>query len=175
MRKIKSVSRQSNRAKAGALFFRADRVWDEGHLRSAFRLFLSAAKAGDVSSQLNVGYFYYRGVGLRRDRKRALYWYKRAYRRGNASAAKNIGIVWRDSQQPRRALSWFHRATKLGDDDANLEIGKHYLQIEHDPVTATSYLELVLKSDRVSESSQEEASRLLGKCKRLINTRSQQR
>jgi hypothetical protein len=36
-------------------FFRADAYRDMGDLKRAFRVFLAAAKDGDVSSQVNVG------------------------------------------------------------------------------------------------------------------------
>src|SRR5690349_4222867 len=75
------------------LFFRADKQWDRGHLISAFRLFLAGAKAGDKDSQVNVGFFYDSGVGVHPNRKKALYWYNKAYRQGDALAAYNIGRI----------------------------------------------------------------------------------
>ena len=134
---------------------------DRGELRSAFRLFLAAAEAGNVGAQLNVGYCYDTGCGTRRNRAAALYWSKRAYRRGDASAANNIGTIWRDERKWQRALSWFQRAVKLGDDDSNLEIAKYYLQNDRDASSAVPYLRKVSESDRVTEASAEEARRLL--------------
>jgi TPR repeat protein len=75
------------------LFIRADKQADEGNFKSAFRLFLAAAKAGDSSCQINVGNYYDAGKGVRRNRSAAMYWYKRAYRRREASAAHNIGVM----------------------------------------------------------------------------------
>ena len=155
-------SKSSRRFEAESLFLRADKMRDRGDLRSAFRLFLAAAKAGECGAQVNVGYCYDTGSGTRRDRAAALYWYKRAYRRGDASAANNIGTIWRDAQKPRRALSWFRRAVKLGD-DSNLEIAKHYLRQERAPRKAIPYLKRVCHSDRVTEASAEEAKALLKK------------
>ncbi|HZD93024.1 MAG TPA: tetratricopeptide repeat protein, partial [Candidatus Sulfotelmatobacter sp.] len=86
--------------------------------------FLKAAKNGDQSSQLNVGYCYDTGKGVKRNVLAALYWYRLAYRRGHASAAVNIGTVWRDRLKPKKALYWFQRAVQLGDEGANLEIAK---------------------------------------------------
>lgn len=136
---------------------------DRGRLRTAFRLFLAAAKAGDLGSQVNVGYCYNTGSGVRRDPVEALYWYRRAYRRGDASAANNIGIIWRDEGRWQRALRWFRRAVDLGDEDANLEIAKYYIRIVHHDARALPYLKRVCKSDWVSEASAEEARRLLKK------------
>jgi len=108
-----------------------------------------------------VGYFYDRGLGVRRNKAKALHWYMRVYRHGDPSAATSIGTIWRDSQEPRRALAWFRRAVKMGDDDANLEIAKYYLQYRRNPAKAIPFIENVSRSRSVSESSLEEAKRLL--------------
>jgi uncharacterized protein len=160
-----SNSKQPRRSKSEALFFRADKKWDSGDLQAAFRLFLASAKAGDRGAQLNVGNCYASGSGTRRNRTAALYWYKRAYRHGDASAANNIGIIWRDENKPQRALLWFQRSVKLGNEDSNLDIAKHYLVNKKDPQAAIPYLEKVFQSDRVTEASAEEAKRLLRRAK----------
>lgn len=74
-------------------FDAASTLWDQGELRRAFRLFLSGAKAGDVSCQVNLGYFYDEGIGVKANPIRALFWYRKAYRAGCPEAACNIGII----------------------------------------------------------------------------------
>jgi TPR repeat protein len=160
------MPRPTNKAKATALFTRADKEEERGNLRSAFRLMLSAAKLGDIGAQVNVGNYYDNARGVRRKRSAALYWYKRAYRRGDSGAANNIGVLWRNEKQFKRALGWFVRAVKLGDDEANLEIGKHYLYNEDDPRKAISYFQRVTPSEWVSEAGVEEAKELTKEAKR---------
>jgi TPR repeat protein len=167
-----SPSRQhkaSRRRSTDDLFVRASQQEEQGKLRSAFRLYLAAVEAGNRDCQINLGYCYDTGTGVRRNRSAALYWYKRAYRRGEAVAANNIGTVWRDEGQLKRALSWFEKACALGDEEAHLEIGKHYLQNAHDYARAIRHLEKVRQSRRVTEAGQEEAARLLGQAKRKLN------
>lgn len=84
----------SKKARANELFVRAEQCEGNGQLNKAFRLMLAAAKLGDVGAQLNVGNYYDDGTGVRRNREAALDWYRRAYRRGYASAASNIGVLW---------------------------------------------------------------------------------
>ena len=151
----------SQKTRLDALFSRASRLSDNGRYKSAFRLFLAGAQKGDLSCRLNVGTCYDAGTGVRPDRAAALYWYKRAYRRGDASAASNIGTIWRDEDKLQRALYWFQRAVALGDDDANLEIARIYLCKEDDRRKAIPYLQRVCRSQMVTESSKEEAQRLL--------------
>jgi TPR repeat protein len=161
MSKLRTISKQYRASNLNEMFVRADKLRNRGHLTEAFRLFLAAAKRGDKASQLNVGCFYDEGIGVRRDRSAALYWYGRAYRRGDGSAANNIGTMWRGENKPERALSWFRRAVKLGNADSNLEIAKHYLQDDRDLSKAISCLQKVRQSDRVTTTSAEEAMKLL--------------
>ena len=136
---------------------------------------LAAAKLGDVGAQLNVGNYYDDGKGVRRNPEAALYWYRRAYRRGYASAANNIGVVWRNEKQPQRALAWFKRAVKLGDDEANLEIGKHYLENENEPQKALEHFQRVIPSELVSEAGMETATTLLAVAKAKLKTESRRK
>src|SRR5882757_6650058 len=130
MVKAKIQSKRSRKQYAEQLFIRAAKQEENGQLRAAFRLYLAAAKAGDTSCQLNIGNFYDAGTGVRRNRSAALYWYKRAYRRGDSCAANNIGVMWRNDKQPKRALGWFQKAVHMGDEEANLEIARYYLRNE---------------------------------------------
>src|SRR4051812_32788597 len=92
------------------LFNQADALWDKRKFKAAFELFLSAAQNGDLSSQLNLGYFYDCGIGTKKDTNAALRWYRKAHRRGDSSATLNIGTVYRDQGQQKRALRWFASA-----------------------------------------------------------------
>jgi TPR repeat protein len=166
MSKSQRPSKPSQKSKAEELFIRAEQQEAKGKLRSAFSLYLAGAKAGESGCQLNVGNYYDDGTGVRRNRKAALYWYKRAYRRGMASAAHNIGIVWRNDNNPKRALKWFQKAVRLGDDEANLEIAKYHLQRQHNPAKAIRHLEKVLRSNWVSEAGLEEARKLIKQAKK---------
>ena len=141
---------------------RADKEWDRGRLRPAFRLMLAAAKMGESGAQVAVGYMYDNGVGTRSNKQAALYWYKRAYRRGESCAAHNIGTVWRDVGNSKRALYWFERAIRMSDGDdgeASLEIAKLYLRKE--PRKAALFLKRVCKSKFVTQDAVQEAQRLL--------------
>lgn len=160
-----------NKPKAESLFTRADREDERGNFKEAFRLMLAAAKVGDLGAQINVGNYYDAGKGVRRDRSAALYWYKRAYRRGDASAASNIGVLYRNEGQPSRALSWFKRAVGLGDEEANIEIGRHYLQNEKNPRRAMSYFKRVRPTGWVSEAGIEEARKLLKCAEQILKKR----
>jgi TPR repeat protein len=102
----------------------ADRMGDQGSLRGAFRVLLAAAQRGDTSVFLNLGYAYDTGRGIRKSKRKALRWYRRALAVGDSSAAHNIGTVYRDRGQTARAARWFRHAVQLGSAGSNLELGQ---------------------------------------------------
>jgi TPR repeat protein len=165
------MSRTTKKARAESLWLRAEEREEKGKMRAAFRLMLAAAKLGNPSAQINVGNYYDDGRGVRRNRSAALYWFKRAYRRRDSTAAHNIGCVWRREGKPLRSLYWFSRAVKLGDEESNLDIGKHFLQNEKNPRKAMVYFKRVRPTGWVSEAGLEEAAKLLKEAKRRLGAR----
>lgn len=143
-----------------SLVAQASELAEEGKNRKAVQLLLRAARAGNLSAQLNLGFHLATGKGVRRSRQGALYWYKRAAGRGYAAAASNVGCLYRDERRSRLAMRWFEKAAALGDDDALLEIAKLCLSAMGDAKQARRLLAKVLSSKKVTLSTQEEAVRL---------------
>ncbi len=143
------------------LFRQADALMQRGRLEEAFRLFLRGARAGDSSCQLNVGYLYDVGRGVRRSRERALYWYRKGARRREGAAASNIATLYRDEGRPRLAARWFEKAVAWGDFDALLGLAKLYLGPLKDCARARRALSRIRRHrGHTTEHSQEEAAAL---------------
>ena len=102
----------------------AHRLADQNRLRDAFRVFLTAARRGDTSVFVNLGYAYDVGRGVRKSKRKALHWYRRALAEGEGAAAHNIGTVYRDRGQRVRAARYFREAIALGHGGSNLELGQ---------------------------------------------------
>jgi hypothetical protein len=149
------------------MFFEADALADAGHYREAFRLFHKAARAGHRSSWLNVGYCFDVGRGVRRSRERALFWYRKAAKKGDGSAANNIGTVYRDEGRPRLAARWFLKAVSLGSTDSLLDLAKLYLGPLDDRAKPRAALARVARARDVSVDTQEQAAALLAQLRPL--------
>jgi TPR repeat protein len=106
------------------------------------------------------------GIAVRRNREAVLRRYKRAYRAGSASAASNIGVLWRNEAKLKRAVDWLRKEVHLGADEANLEIAQHYLHNEGNPTKAVPHLENVCKSNRVTQAGAEKAARMFKKIRK---------
>lgn len=144
-------------------------LWDRGDNRGAFKLFSVLAAGGDSAAQLNLGYCFDCGLGVRKNQAKALYWYRRAYANGDSCGANNIGTIYRDRGQQRRALDWFERAVKMGEVGALLEIARIHLRAGNHLSRARRYLTKVSASDAVSEFEQEEAATLLDQMDAIRN------
>lgn len=114
---------------AQQMFDTALEKYEQEDFAGAFDLFLDAANLGDDGAQNYVGYMYDQGVGRDKDKQKALYWYKRAFRRSKHPAwAGNIALSYAEQGQSRRAIYWWRKAISLGDGDAALELAKFLIK-----------------------------------------------
>jgi TPR repeat protein len=142
----------------------AHSAWDNGRLRQALQLFQRCADAGLVGCMLNLGYFYDVGIGTRSDKVMAMHWYKRAYRTGDAAAASNIAVLYKEQGKSRLAFGWHARSAALGDGDSSLELAKLCLSgkgVRRSVQSAKKHLRAALSSKLITEASQEEAQAIM--------------
>jgi TPR repeat protein len=140
----------------------ASHLEEAGQWKSAFRLWSAAARAGHSAAQHNIGYYYDVGLGVRPNRANALRWYRLAWRRNEASAAHNIGTIWRDDGNQSRALAWFLKAIRSGHEDSYIDVAKMYLK-SGKPAKAIRCLTQALASSGFRRSKEDvyEAKQLL--------------
>jgi len=103
---------------------RAHILAERGLDRQAFRVLLGAARAGDGGAYLNLGYAYDNGLGVRRSKRKAVRWYRRAFEQRDGAAAHNIATIYRDRGDVLRAMRWLHRAADLGESGSNVLLGQ---------------------------------------------------
>ena len=92
----------------------------------SFPLLARAAAAGDMSSVFPLAYAFDVGLGTRRDKRRAIRLYRRAWQQGSSAAASNIATVHRDRSNLRLAFKWWSRAAAVGDGEAAVDVGYCY-------------------------------------------------
>jgi TPR repeat protein len=159
------------------LFDQANGEWDAGHVRRAFQLMSQAAAAGHVLAQNSLGYFFDHGIGVKKNRTKALYWYRRAAAKGDDLACGNLAISYRDAGKNKEEKFWFKKALARGDTDAAVDLAKLYLiggtkVPQRDLTTARKYLVLAARSRHTFPDRKQEARRLL---KRLASRPSPRR
>ena len=151
------------KAQIEALFSAADYLDEAGEPRAAFQCLLAAAEAGDEGSQLNIGNYFSNGTGVRKDLKKAAYWYRKSYNnlsRGvrSSSAAVNLGINFRNSGNLKAAIAWFERARQLLDGSACLELARIHAARKGGRRKAMALLNEVLELNRDYSSEDDKAA-----------------
>ena len=120
-----------------------------GNRKAAFRLNRDAARAGYRHAQFAMGWFYYNGIGVERDLRKARSWYRIAAENGEPGAAFSLGQLALDRRDYGSAAAWFQRAVCARHGRAAYYLGRLYLDghgIGRDIRRAGVFLERAAKS-----------------------------
>lgn len=120
MEQLSHVLKQTSHSKHSQISReQANRYFQHGQFERALAANLPWAKAGDRRAQLEVGFMYEFGRGVKQDPQRAALWYFAATR-PNEYNAKPLARGYRFfcAQHPDYATAarWFRMAAELGDD-----------------------------------------------------------
>lgn len=93
-----------------------------GDYQKAYRLWFAEAKRGNSEAQNYVGMLYQLGLGVERDHRQAVDWYRLAARSGNAYARRNLGTMyqfgWGVKPDQLYAYAWYDAALRGGNQGA---------------------------------------------------------
>lgn len=118
-----------------------------------------AAEQGDVVAQVNLGFKYRDGQGVKRDYAEAAKWYRKAAEQGDAVAQRILGFMYRYGEGVEKdyveAYAFLNLAAAKGDDDSRaardwLEIAMTPQQID-DGQKRTKALKLELEKARTKK------------------------
>jgi len=146
-----------------SLFREAELAEESGNLREAFESLSAAARMGHVGSQLNLGNYFAWGRGVKRNLKRAAFWYTKAYRQGDSTAAQNLAIDRLSQGKIRSAVAWFKKAIAMNNGEACVALAKVYRARKGGQKASEELLRRAVKLSRddISESARDEARSLL--------------
>jgi len=146
------------------LYIEADLLDGRGRYAEALPLLLKGAKAGDTSCQILLGNYFSDGrKGIPIDQKRAIYWYKQAYKQGDSGAAFNLAMHYRKRGDVGEAYRWFQHSVEAGDNEAHLALAKIWLHERENTPKAIKHLKAVFQGNPrdVSELGRDEARTML--------------
>lgn len=93
-------------------------AYNKGDISLAYSLLRRAATDGDPEGQVNLGYLYARGQGVRQDQREALRLYRAAAAQGDSEGMNAIGYKYQYGTGVRpdiqRAIHWYCQAVVLG-------------------------------------------------------------
>ncbi len=99
-------------------------AFDRANYATALKVWLPAAKEGDVDAMNYVGEIYEQGLGVEPDYAMAAQWYRRAAEKGSSTAMINLGSLYEGgkgvAQDMTLAMNWYRKASGL--EGATLEV-----------------------------------------------------
>lgn len=91
---------------------------------------LRLAKTGKSSSQTQLAYRYYDGKGIKKDLKKAVYWFKKAAEQGDDAAQVRLGICYVEAigveRNYEQGLYWITKAVEQDNAHAKYALGFCY-------------------------------------------------
>lgn len=95
--------------------------YDRADYKTALRVWLPAAEAGDAEAQVNVGEIFERGLGGEPNYAMSVVWYKKAAEQGNSRAQFNLGTLYEQGHGVEKdsleAMNWYRLAWGLQEDN----------------------------------------------------------
>lgn len=86
----------------------------ESNPERAAEIFTTAAKLGHPTSMFNIGVAHAKGLGLPKDLKKAMRWWRKASNHGVAKAMHNRGVIFMMNGKKATARRWFLKGAKNG-------------------------------------------------------------
>jgi TPR repeat protein len=158
------IKEQKALSSGDLLYMEADLLDECGRYVEALPFLLKGAKAGDTSCQILLGNYLSDGrKGIPIDRKRGVYWYRKAYEEGSSTGASNLALTYRKQGDWDEAYRWFELAVESGDNEAHLALAKIWLFDRDNKAKAVKHLKGVFRGDPrdVSELGRDEARTML--------------
>ncbi|MFL0811182.1 MAG: caspase family protein [Agarilytica sp.] len=94
--------------------------YDRADYKTALKVWMPAAEAGDAEAQANVGQIFERGLGGEPNYEAAIIWYTKAAEKGNSRAQFNLGTLYEQGLGVEKnkllALNWYRKAWGLPED-----------------------------------------------------------
>lgn len=123
------------------LFQKGKLLHDSGNPADAVKYYKIAAKKGHTKAQVNLGYCYKQGEGIKQSISEAMKWYKMAADAGEIYAVVNLAKAYRNGvglpQDKTKAFEMFLMAAEKGIVDAQIEVASCY---HHGIGTKQSYV-----------------------------------
>ena len=138
-------------------------AYQANDLPLAYAAFLAAAKEGHADSQFNLALMHEKGIGVGKDEKQAVVWYRKSALQDNAAAQYNLGVLYENGRGTpvdfAKANEWYRKASVQGDALATGNLGMLYVRGQGVKENKTAGVALLLVSATQDPSPQNLAKR----------------
>ena len=98
------------------------KAYQKGDYVTALTLFFTLAEQGHATAQFNLGVMYENGIGVIKDFKKSVGWYRMAAEQGYVKAQFNLALMYEDGKWVKQdyvlAHMWYNLAAGNGDKSA---------------------------------------------------------
>ena len=105
-------------------------AYDQGDYLTALQRYEPAAEQGYAPAQAQLGYMYYKGMGVKADLEKARKYLQAAAEQGNTAALTNMGVFYYYGygvkQSYEKALEYYQKAADKGSKESQYNIGVIY-------------------------------------------------
>jgi len=144
-------------------------AYDRADYKSALKVWMESAQAGDVEAQVTVGEIYERGLGGEPNYAAALVWYEKAARQGSSKAQFALGAMYEQGlgvdKDMLTALNWYRQAWGIPEDNlifesaANRQAAQEREALEKEVAAKSAQIEVLEKQVRsLKEKLSQDAS-----------------
>lgn len=154
-------------------YLKAMDFFEKGLYKQSFRLLKKGALKRHIECYANLAVSYDVGLGVKKNAKLALFWYKKAWKYDASSGiCANIASLYAELGNIRQAQFWWNKAIdQFQDGDSALDFAKFLIR-NHCPKNRKKIIELLnlaIKYEYTTEFSKREAKKILGLIMRNIN------
>jgi TPR repeat protein len=146
-------------------------AYQAGNVPLAYKEFLACAQTGNADCQFNVALMYEQGIGVTKDEKESVVWYRKSANQGSANAQFNLGVLYEKGRGVAvdfvQANQWYRKASVQGDALAIGNLGMLYLRGDGVKADKTAGLALLLLSATLDASPANQAKMNIAKTKGL--------
>jgi TPR repeat protein len=136
-------------------------AYQANNMPLAYKEFRAAAEEGHADSQFNVGLMFEQGIGVNKDEKEAIVWYRKAAVQENELAQYNLAVLYENGRGTavdfEQANEWYRKASAQGDPLAIGNLGMLYLRGQGVKENTIAGLALLLVSATMDSSPQNHA------------------
>ena len=146
-------------------------AYEAGNPQLAAKEFRACAEKSDADCQFNLALMYEQGMGIPKDEKEAVFWYRKSAELGNSNAQFNLGVLYENGRGTAvdfaKANQWYRKASVQGDPLAIGNLGMLYLRGDGVKADKTAGLALLLLSATLDSSPNNQAKMNITKTKGL--------
>ena len=106
------------------------KCYEEQDYACSLEVWAPLADHGDARAQDELGWMYYKGIGVTKDYTEALKWFQKAANQGLATAEYHLGFMYQDGRAVTKdfaeAVKWYQKAAHQGDASAQNNLGMMY-------------------------------------------------